>query len=183
MRGVLASILVLAAVSSAAGVSIAQKGLSTGPNLDGIDNARRIEENKLRALEVSRKAGLAALQVQDFTLAEKHFAELLAFDPTTSDASYLMGVTQIGLNKWAEAKQYLEVAVKNEPKRPEPKARLGVAHVMLSDFASATAQRTELASMASKCTGDCPDAKRIADNLAMIDRVLAAAQPKPAPAG
>jgi len=37
--------------------------------------------------------------------------------------------------------------------------------------------------MSAKCGSGCTDAPRIADNLAMLDRVLAAAKPKPAPAG
>jgi Flp pilus assembly protein TadD len=187
MRQLVVSILIAAAIGSIAGVAYAQKGLSTGPNYDAIENSRRVDENRMRKLEIPRKAGLAALQAQDFVLAEKHFGELVALDPTTSDANYLMGLTQLGLEKWDDAKQYLEIAVKSEPRRPEPKARLGVAYVMTGDSASARRQRDELVALASTC-GRCGDAKKIGDNLAMIDRVLAAvakpaAAPTPAPAG
>ena len=180
MRRLFVSGLALAIIA-ASGVAHAQKGLSTGPNLDGMDNARRIEENRMRALEAPRKAGLAALQAQDFTTAEKHFTALLAFDPTTSDASYLMGLTQIGLKKWPEAKQYLEAAVKNEPKRPEPKMRLGIAGLMTGDFDITNTQRADLADLASKC-GKCEDAKKITDNLATLDKVIAAANKAASPA-
>lgn len=182
MRKLVASILVLAAIGATAGVSHAQKGLSTGPNLDGIDNARRIEENKLRALEAPRKAGLAALQAQDFALAEKNFAELLSFEPTTSDAHFLMGLAKLGLEKWLEAKVSLEAAVQDEPKRPEPKARLGVAHVMLGDINSAADQHDALSKMARDCQR-CPDAKAIADNLTMLDKLLVRVTSKPATPG
>ena len=180
MRNLVLSAAVLAVAMSTAGAAYAQKGLSTGPNLDGIDNARRIEENKMRALEAPRKAGLAALQAQDFVSAEKHFTELLSFDPTTSDASYLMGITQIGLKKWPEARTYLEIAVKNEPKRPEPKLRLGIAALMTADFDTANKQRADLADLSAKC-GNCEDAKRISDSLASLDKVLAAATKAAAP--
>lgn len=184
MRNLAISILVLAAVGSVSGVATAQPGLSTGMNTDGIDRNRRIEEDQKRALDKLRKAGLAALQAQDFATAEKSFGSLLEKNPTTSDANYLMGLAKIGLKKWPEAKQYLEVAITEEPKRPEPKARLGVADIMVNDMEGAIAQRIVLADMAEKCNG-CADAKKINDNLAMIDKVLAAVQPKPAtaPAG
>jgi Flp pilus assembly protein TadD len=185
MTKLVVSILVLAAIGATAVETSAQPGLSTGMNVDGIERARRIEEDKKRALEAPRKAGLAALQAQDFATAETSFAKLVSMNPTTSDANYLMGLTKLGLEKWDEARTYLEVAVKSEPKRPEPKARLGVAYVMTGDSASARKQRDELVTMASTC-GGCGDAKKIADNLAMIEKVLAAvAKPAvaPAPAG
>lgn len=184
MHKLVLSVLALAAMgiaSSATGAAHAQKNgtasLSNGPDIAGIDNVRRIEENKKRALEVPRKAGLAALQAQDFAGAEKEFAQLLSFDPTTSDANYLMGLTQIGLKNWPSAKSYLELAVQNEPKRPEPKARLGIAYIMTGDIAAADSQRTALLMLADKCNG-CADTKKISDNVAMLEKVLAAARPK-----
>jgi TolA-binding protein len=185
MRRLAISILVVAAISSA-GAAFAQPGLSTGTRLrDGsvaaADNAFRVEQERMRNLENLRKAGLGALQEKDFAGAEKQFAKLLSFDPTTSDASYLMGLAQIGLEKWPEAKVSLEAAVKNEPKRPEPKARLGVAHVMLRDINSAADQHDALSALARECNG-CPDQKTINDNLLMLDKVLVAAT-KPKTAG
>ena len=182
MRRLVFSILILAAIGSATGMASAQKGLSTGPNLDGIENARRIEENAKRALEKIRKDGLTALQAQDYVKAEKTFGELLSKNPTTLDASFLMGLSKMGLKKWSEAKEAFQVAITQEPKRPEPKARLGVANIMVNDMEGAMAQRGELASMAANCSVGCADSQRIADNLAMIDKVLAAIAPKPAPA-
>jgi TolA-binding protein len=171
MRRLAFCVVVMAAVS---GVANAQPGLSGGNDLDAIDKAHRIDQEKRREMEASRKSGLDALQAQDFTLAEQHFTKLLSFDPTTSDANYLMGMTQIGLKKWPEAKTSLEAAVKNEPKRPEPKARLGVAHVMLGDINSAADQHDALSAMVQECQR-CPDQKNIADSLMMLDRVLVAA--------
>jgi Flp pilus assembly protein TadD len=184
MRGLLVSILVLAAIGSASGVAIAQPGLSTGMNTDGIDRNRRIEEDQKRTLDKLRKAGLEALQAQNFALAEKSFGSLLEKNPTTNDANYLMGITQLGLQKWLEASQYLQLAVRSEPDRPEPKGRLAVAYIMIGNVDSAREQRTILSDMAGRCSG-CADAKKINDNVAMIDKVLAAIKPKPAtaPAG
>jgi len=183
MRRLVVSILALAVIGGSIGIAGAQKGLSTGPDLDGIDRAARIEEQKRRDLEAPRKAGLEALQAQDFAAAEASFATLLSKDPTTSDANYLMGLAQIGLKKWPEAKQYLAVAVTEEPKRPEPKLRLGISALMTGDIETAKVQRAELATLSSTC-GSCPDAKKITDNIATLDKVIdaatKAAAPKPA---
>lgn len=172
MRRLVVSVLVLAAIGGA-GIVHAQKGLSTGPNIDAMDNARRIAENKIRELDKPRKAGLEALQAQDFVEAEKKFADLVSRDPTTSDANYLMALALMGQKKWPEAKQYLDVAVVKEPKRPDPKARLAVASIMINDIPTAQAQRTELLNMKDSC-GNCKDAGLIASNLAMVDKVIAA---------
>jgi TolA-binding protein len=174
MRRLVVCALVLAATMVGTGVANAQPGLSGGNDLNAIDRSHRIDEEKRKARETEHQGGLAALQAGDFALAERHFAKLLSFDPTTSDASYLMGLAQIGLKKWPEAKVALETAVKNEPNRPEPKARLGVAHVMLSDINSAADQHDALGAMARACNG-CPDQKNINDNLLMLDKILVAA--------
>ncbi len=181
MRGLIVSVLVLAAVGSSAGVASAQPGLSGGNDINAIDRSLRIDEDKKRARETERKEGLAALQAGNFAQAEKNFAKLLSFAPTTSDASYLMGLSQLGLEKWPEAKASLAAAVANEPTRPEPKARLGVAHVMLGDINGAADQHDALSAMWAACNR-CDGAQAIADSLTMLDKILVAATKKPAPA-
>jgi Flp pilus assembly protein TadD len=181
MRTVLLSALVMGTACAITGTANAQPGLSGGMNLDGIDRAARIEENTRRKLEGMRKEGVDALQKQDFAGAETAFAKLAAQNPTTNDAHYLLGVAKLGLQKWAEAKDVLEIAAKKQPTQPEPRARLGVAYLRLNDAASAAKQREELAGLASKCNG-CPDAARITENIALLDRAIAAQAPKPAPA-
>ena len=182
MRKLVVSILVLVAIGGPTAAAFAQPGLSTGMNTDGIDRNRRIEENQKRAVDKVRKVGLEALQAQNFAVAEKSFESLLEKIPTSSDAHYLMGLAKMGLKKWPEAKQFLEVAILEEPKRPEPKARLAVADIMINDMTGAATQRAELVGLQSQCAGACPDAKLIDANLAMIDKVLAAIAPKPATA-
>jgi TolA-binding protein len=181
MRGLFLPVLILAAMGSAAGAAHAQPGLSSAPNLDGADNANRIAENARRKLDAIRKDGLEALQKQDYAAAEQTFGKLLAQNPTTTDANYLMALAKMGQQNWPEAKEFLENAVKQEPKWPDPKARLGIAYLRLNDTGSAAKQRAELAGLASKCNG-CPDAARIADNLALLDRAIAAQKPKADPA-
>lgn len=166
-------LLLMFVAIGAASVAHAQPGLSTGLNTDGIHNANRIEENTRKSVMALREAGVEALRVQDFAAAEKTFTELLSRNPTSTDANFLMGVTKIGLKNWEGAKQFLEIAVKQEPKRPEPKGRLGVTYAVLNDMEAAKEQRAELASMERKCRKTCADAAAIAANLAMIDQALA----------
>lgn len=183
MRGLLVSILLLAAAGGVTGVASAQPGLSGGNDLDAIDRAHRLDQEKARARDAARNVGLAALQSGDFAAAEKSFTTLLSYDPTTSDANYLMGLAQLGLQKWSDAKLSLQAAVISEPARPEPKARLGVAHVMLGDINSAADQHDALSAMWSACN-KCENAQSIADSLTMLDKILVAAtKPKPKPAG
>jgi len=181
MRGLLVSVLMAAAMGATAGVAHAQPGLSGGNDLDAIDRAHRLDQEKQRVRESTRKVGLAALQSGDFAAAEKSFATLLSYDPTTSDASYLMGLAQLGLQKWPEARLSLEDAVANEPDRPEPRARLGVALVMLGDINGAADQHDALSAMWRGCN-KCENAQAIADSLTMLDKILVAAT-KPKPAG
>lgn len=180
-RGVVVLGLVLAAGAAGGlghGVAQAQPGLSSAPNLDGAYNANRIQEEAMRAMQGLRKEGIEAMQKQDFAGAEKAFGKLVLRNPTTSDANYLLGLAKLALSNWAEARQYLEIAIRQEPSRPDPKARLGIAYVKLNDRASAQKQREELAKLAAKCNG-CPDAKAIGDNMALLDRALGSAQPAP----
>jgi hypothetical protein len=86
-----------------------------------------------------------------------------------------MGLAKLGLQNWADAKQFLELAVKQDAKWPDPKSRLGVAYLRLNDTDGAMKQRAELAGLSSACNG-CKDAKSITENLAMLDRAIAAAQ-------
>jgi hypothetical protein len=180
MRGLLLALLFLAASGVMSGVADAQPGLSSAPNLDGVDNANRIGENARRKLDGMRKDGVEALQKQDFAGADKILTNMAAQNPTTTDAHYLLGIAKLGLQNWAEAKQVLEIAVKKEATRPEPKARLGVAYLRLNDTGGAMKQREDLAAMAEKCKG-CADAPRIAENIALLDRAIAARTPAAPP--
>jgi tetratricopeptide (TPR) repeat protein len=178
MRGLMLSVRILAAIGALSGVAGAQVGLSTKPNWDAIDNAIRIEEYTRAALLALRKVGVEALQTKNYLVAEKTFGDLLHRNPTTTDANFLMGLAKLGLENWVEAKQFLELAVKQEPGRPEPKARLGLTYVKLNDIDGAMKQRAELASMDGHCKSACGDAARIADGLTLLDQALGAERSK-----
>jgi hypothetical protein len=151
----------------------AQPGLSTKPNYDGVFNADRIDENAQRQLQALHSTATEALAAQDYAGAEATLAVLVKRDPTTLDARFLMGLAKGGLGKWEEARSHLEAAVKSEPTRPEPKARLGLAYAMLNDTAGVARQRAELAKLDAACKGTCNDAKWIAEGIAMVDQAAA----------
>lgn len=156
-----------------AGAANAQKGLSTKPDYDLIDKAARIDDNARAALLALHQNGVEALESKNYLLAEKTLNDLLRRYPTTTDANFLMGLAEVGLEKWTEAKGFLETAVKMEPTRPEPKTRLGLTYVRLGDIDSAMKQRAELASLDRDCKKVCGDAEWIADGLMLLDKALA----------
>jgi hypothetical protein len=171
-------LLALITAGIAAGLALplaahAQPGLSTKPNYDGVFNADRIDENAQRQLQALHSAATEALAAQDYAGAEATLAVLVKRDPTTLDARFLMGLAKGGLGKWEEARSHLEAAVKSEPTRPEPKARLGLAYAMLNNSEGVSRQRAELAKLDAACKGTCSDAKWIADGIAMVDQAAA----------
>lgn len=175
--------LILAAIQlSAAGIAHAQaqnplsplKGLWNAPDYDAIYNAERIDEFARRELLNLHKAATEALDAKNYAAAEAILGELVRRNPTTTDAHFLMGLAKIGLGRWGEAKPFLEAAVAREPRRPEPKTRLGLTHVRLGDIDAARKVRADLASLAGACATACEDAIWIADGLLELDGALAA---------
>jgi len=162
---------------SIAGVANAQVGLSTGPDYDLIDKAERVDDNAQFAFSALYRAGAEALQNKNYAAAERIFSDLLRRNPANADANFLMGLAKIGLENWAEAKGFLEVAVRQDPKRPEPRTRLGLTYVKLDDMDSARQQRAELANLDRNCKGACEDAVWIADGLVLLDQALSPDRP------
>jgi len=167
------SLLASAMLVVFAGAAIAQVPRGMGPlTLDqqrlaqnGDNSSRRIEEATF------------ALQSKNYTVADGLLEDALRHDPKNAHANFLMGVAKMGLEKWSDAKKYLEIAVKKAPKDPDPKSRLAVTLIKLGDIDGAMAQRNELAKMSEKCKGACRNAQWIASGLSMIDSAL---PPKPA---
>ncbi len=126
--------------------------------------------------------GVAALQAKNFTVAEGIFADVLLHDQNNADANFYMGVAKMSLGKWDEAKKYLEIAVKKNPKSPDPKSRLGVTYAKLGDTAGANAQRADLVKMDKDCKATCRYAQYILDGIVMIDQALAQPPAATAPA-
>jgi len=174
VRFKLLALLAATAGLALSGVAQAQPGLSTKPNYDGVYNADRIDEAAQRELTILHDAATEALAAQDYAAAEAKAGQLVRRNPTTLDANFLMGLAKIGLGKWDEAKTHLQSAVNKEPKRPEPKTRLGLAYIKLNDLDAAKRQRAELANLDAGCKGACSDATWIAEGIAALDHALAA---------
>ncbi len=149
------------------------KGLWNEPDYDAIYHADLIDDETRRELVALHKRATEALEAKDFAAAETTLHELVNYSPTTTDAHFLLGIARIGLEKWADAKAALEVAVRSEPKRPEPRTRLGLAYLKLGDVEAARRQRSELAELRAACKRACDDVTWIADGLVLLDQELA----------
>lgn len=149
-----------------------EKGLWNAPDYDANYNATRIAEDTARELSGRYKLAVAALEAKDFATAEAILFDLSRRDFTKSDTDFLMGLAKTGLNKWDEARTYLEVAVEKEPTRPEPKTRLGLTYVHLGALDAARKQRQLLAGLNTDCNKTCPDAKWIGEGLVVLDEAL-----------
>ena len=121
--------------------------------------------------------GVEALQAKNFAVAEGIFDEFLRINPTHPDGNLMMGTTEMSLNKWNEAKKYLEIAVKKAPKNPDPKSRLAVTLVKLGDLEGALKLRADLVKMDKDCKGTCRSAQYIVGGIAMIDGAMPPKQP------
>jgi len=113
--------------------------------------------------------GVRALQAKNYVVAESIFRDVLRQRPKHAEANLMMGVSKMGQEQWADARPYLEMAVKADPKNPDPKSRLGVTLVKLGDLEGAKEQRAALEKMDAACKGKCRNAEWIAGGLAMID--------------
>jgi tetratricopeptide (TPR) repeat protein len=119
------------------------------------------------------EAGVAALEANDFTRAEKIFNEGLRYYGSNPRYRFFMGVAKMNLGKWEEARRYLRTAARELRKLPDPKGHLGVTYAKLGDIESANAQRARLVEMAEACKGTCKLSPYIASGIQMIDEALA----------
>ncbi len=157
--------------------ALAQPGLSTKPNYDLIATADRIDEGTQRDINKLHNGAVTALQARDYASAEAKLAELFDRGGVPTDSHFLMGLAKIGLEKWGEAKPFLENAVAYEPARPEPRTRLGLALVMLNQPDQARAQREALIQLDIACNKTCADQTWITDGIRTLDQALAAKSP------
>ncbi len=116
--------------------------------------------------------GVEAIRAKNFQVAEGIFEEILRQNPNHADANFMMGIAKMSLDKWEDAKKYLEIAVRKSPKQPDPKSRLAVTLIRLGDVEGAMKQRADLEKMNQDCKGKCRNAEWIATGLAMIDASL-----------
>ena len=121
------------------------------------------------------REAMATMQAKNYEMAERKFLEVLQEKPNEPRANLMLGVTEMALSKWAEAKIYLTKAVEVSPREPDPKSRLAVTLIKLGDLNGAAKQRADLAAMDAACKGKCLNANWITDGLNMIDGAMATA--------
>lgn len=163
----------LAAVALAATATHAQPGLSTKTDYDLAYKADRIDDEAQREITLLQQRAVSALQAGNYAEAETALSTILKNSRRTSGANFLMGLSKIGLEKWDEARVYLEAAVAEEPARPEPKTRLGITYVKLNNADGAKQQRDALAALDASCNRACADATWISEGITLIDQALA----------
>lgn len=173
LRHVVSALTIALSLSAAAQ---AQVGLSTKPNYDMIDKANRIDEAAQATLALLHQQAVTALQAQDYAAAEVTLREMLERKQPTPDANFLMGLAKTGLEKWDEARGFLELAVQSEPDRPEPKTRLGLVYAKFNRMDDARRQREALGNLSLSCAETCPDRTWIMDGLRTLDQALASAE-------
>jgi Flp pilus assembly protein TadD len=172
--GCLAAAILVLALSGAA---TAQRNVGGNGNSNG---AGSLSASNPYSTNASIREAMNSKQAKNYEIAEMKFHEVLPAKPNEPRANLMLGVTEMALMKWEEAKKYLTRAVEISPREPDPKSRLGVTLVKLGDLDGAAKQRADLAAMDKACKGKCRNAKWIADGLAMIDGEVAAAKAKQA---
>jgi len=132
---------------------------------------RALAENS--ALSAERfDTGVRALRAGNYLVAETVFRDFLREQPRHPDGVYLMGLTQMGLQKWPEARTFLEKAVRLAPKDPAPRSRLAVACLKLKDKTCALDQREAIERLSERCDGTCRTRSDIDAALELVDREL-----------
>jgi predicted Zn-dependent protease len=122
---------------------------------------------------LSYHQGLEALRAEEYPMAEQRFREVLTLHPMDAPANMMMGLVMIGEENYPAARKYLRIAVDARSKLPDPKGRLGWVEAKLGDEPAALKQKTDLEKLADACKATCPEAKAIAEGIAMIDAGLA----------
>lgn len=173
LKQILAGTMLLLGMATPA---LAQEGLSTGPDYDLIYKADRVDEAAEASIAQLRQRAVTALQAKDYATAEVTLRELLQRTPVPADTNFLMGLAKTGLEKWDEARGFMELAVVSEPNRPEPKTRLGLIYAKFNRMEEARRQRQELDSLSIVCGGSCPDSTWINDGLHALDQALSSAE-------
>ena len=164
--GTIAVLLALTLGLAAAATAQVPRGFTP----QGADQQRLENNRDLSSAQFDN--GVRALQAKNYVVAEGVFRDVLRQDRNHPDANFLMGVTQMGLEQWDEAKKYLEIATRKSPRKPDPKSRLGIALIKLGDIEGAKQQREELVKLQAACKGNCRDGQYIDDGIAMIDAAL-----------
>jgi predicted Zn-dependent protease len=127
------------------------------------------------------QAAQEALQARNFPVAEAALRDLVRADRLNPELNLMLGIALMGQERWADARQPLETAVRKAPKSPDARSRLAVTYLKLGETIQAEAQRAELVKLSDRCKGTCRDAQWIASGIAMVDGTVGPALPPASP--
>ncbi len=106
------------------------------------------------------RAGLHALQAQQYPDAISHFRAALRVTPNHAMTNYLYGLALIGNNDSGAARRPLERAVRDSATPPDAWLQLGLVYLQAHDREHAQDQLTALTAMLSGCGATCGDERR-----------------------
>lgn len=122
---------------------------------------------------IEYRNGVAALEAQQWSDAEKAFHRVLSVAPRDGNSNYLMGLSKIGRSDYKGAKTYLEKAVRYAPDLFDAHTQLGIAQAKRGDAAKAGAELDWLNARAAACTAGCSDGPAIQAAIASLQAAMA----------
>ncbi len=165
---VLGSVLILAAPDVAASGG----GGSVGGNSMPSQSAPRFDAT------VEFKKGVDALKAGQFDEAERAFGHVLEVNPRDANTHFMMGVAEISLQKFKDARGHLEKAVKYNDDLILAHMELGLTLAKLGEADKAKTVLDDLKKRATACADTCPQA---ADLRTAVPTLETALGPQPAP--
>lgn len=118
------------------------------------------------------RAGIAALQQDDFRKAEKHLKRVVRASPKNANAHYVLGMAQAGRDKHKNARKSFARALKLDPDMLTARRELGVTYARLGEADKAAEALADLQRRKAAC-GTCAKAAAIEQAIAAIETALA----------
>lgn len=121
---------------------------------------------------VEYRDGLAALQAQRWSDAERSFRRVLAVAPRDANTNYLLALSKIGRSDYKGARSYLEKAVKFNPAMISAHEQLGIALAKLGEADKAKEQLDWFTARATACGTACADATVLQQGAAAVQAAI-----------
>lgn len=144
---------------------------STGDTLNGRGHTLTLQQQHINAAKEYEK-GLAYLQNEKFSKAEKSFKKLLALTHHDAHIHYLMGLAKAGQNKNKAAVRYLKKAIKYDKKLYEAYGSLAQSYVKLKRPEKAGKILQTLKVYAADCHTNCKDASRLSQIVQFVKDIV-----------
>lgn len=103
------------------------------------------------------RQGIEQYSEGDFKAAERSLKKVTAVARKDANSHYVLGLSQIGLEKWRSAGRSLEKAVRYNEELYDARAELGFVYLKRDKLKDAEEQLAELQSSMITCASDCPE--------------------------